>query len=63
MLREIVQVTGQAFVSTYQTTFYKTNGYADQAFTYPIITAVLQWLAVIPGMYLVDRIGYVRHMI
>lgn len=27
------QATGQAFVSTYQTTFYKTNGYADQAFT------------------------------
>ncbi|KAJ5692590.1 hypothetical protein N7462_002013 [Penicillium macrosclerotiorum] len=51
------QATGQAFVSTYQTTFYKTNGYADQAFTYPIIGACLGFIAVLPAMYMVDRIG------
>ncbi|OQU98507.1 hypothetical protein CLAIMM_04282 [Cladophialophora immunda] len=51
------QTTGQAFVSTYQTTFYKTNGYADQAFTYPIINSCLSFLSVLPGMYLVDKLG------
>ncbi|KAM5363424.1 hypothetical protein ACJZ2D_011991 [Fusarium nematophilum] len=51
------QTTGQAFTSTYQTVFYKENGYADQAFTYPIITSVLGLLAVIPAMYLVDNLG------
>ncbi|EXJ69785.1 uncharacterized protein A1O5_06856 [Cladophialophora psammophila CBS 110553] len=51
------QTTGQAFVSTYQTTFYKTNGYADQAFTYPVINSCLSFLSVIPGMYLVDKLG------
>ncbi|OCT53283.1 sugar transporter [Cladophialophora carrionii] len=51
------QTTGQAFVSTYQTTFYKTNGYADQAFTYPVISYCLSFLSVIPAMYMIDRIG------
>ncbi|TPX13777.1 uncharacterized protein E0L32_005721 [Thyridium curvatum] len=51
------QVTGQAFVSTYQTTFYKTNGYADQAFTYPIITNCLNIVSVVPGMILIDTLG------
>lgn len=52
-----LQTTGQAFVSTYQTVFYKTNGFAAQAFTYPIVTSVLGCLAVIPAMYMVDKIG------
>ncbi|CAK7204035.1 hypothetical protein SEUCBS139899_006786 [Sporothrix eucalyptigena] len=51
------QTTGQAFVSTYQTTFYKTNGFAAEAFTYPIITTCLGMLAVVPAMYLVDTLG------
>lgn len=51
------QTTGQAFVSTYQTTFYKTNGFASQAFTFPIITTCLGFLAVVPAMYLVDSVG------
>ncbi|RSL59922.1 hypothetical protein CEP54_007014 [Fusarium duplospermum] len=51
------QTTGQAFASTYQTVFYKENGYADKAFTYPIITSVLGLLSVIPAMYLVDNLG------
>ncbi|KAJ5648791.1 hypothetical protein N7490_005163 [Penicillium lividum] len=49
--------TGQAFVSTYQTTFYKTNGYADHAFTYPVISGCIGLVAVIPAMYMVDKIG------
>ncbi|CAK7213515.1 hypothetical protein SBRCBS47491_001826 [Sporothrix bragantina] len=51
------QTTGQAFVSTYQTTFYKTNGFAAQAFTFPIITSCLGFLSVLPAMYLVDAAG------
>ncbi|KAF2994218.1 hypothetical protein E8E14_001820 [Neopestalotiopsis sp. 37M] len=51
------QATGQAFVSTYQTVFYSTNGYKAQAFTYPIINGVLGMLAVLPAMYFVDKIG------
>ncbi|KAL1856418.1 hypothetical protein VTK73DRAFT_8293 [Phialemonium thermophilum] len=51
------QTTGQAFISTYQTTFYKTNGFAAQAFTYPVINSCLTFLAVLPGMYLVDVFG------
>ncbi|KAL1406152.1 hypothetical protein Q8F55_007836 [Vanrija albida] len=51
------QITGQAFISTYQTMFYKGNGYADQAFTYPIINAVLSILAVLPCMLLLDTVG------
>ncbi|KAF5009431.1 hypothetical protein FDECE_4363 [Fusarium decemcellulare] len=51
------QTTGQAFTSTYQTVFYKENGYADKAFTYPIVTSVLGCVAVTPAMYLVDRLG------
>jgi hypothetical protein len=54
------QITGQAFVSTYQTVFYKSNGYAAQAFTFPVINGVLGTLAVIPGMFLVDSLGWVR---
>lgn len=51
------QATGQAFVSTYQTVFYKTNGYADQAFTYPIINSCLSFFSILPGMYLVEKVG------
>ncbi|KAJ3461155.1 hypothetical protein MRS44_009708 [Fusarium solani] len=51
------QTTRQAFTSTYQTVFYKENGYADKAFTYPIVTSVLGLLSVIPAMYLVDNLG------
>ncbi|KAK0388717.1 hypothetical protein NLU13_4960 [Sarocladium strictum] len=51
------QTTGQAFVSTYQTVFYRNHGYAAQAFTYPVITSGLIILAVVPAMYLVDRAG------
>ncbi|CAG9953117.1 unnamed protein product [Clonostachys rosea f. rosea IK726] len=52
-----VQTTGQAFVSTYQTVFYKENGYADQAFTYPVILYCLNTLVVIPAMYLIEYMG------
>lgn len=51
------QMTGQAFVSTYQTTFLKTNGFASQAFTYPIINSCLGFVGVLPGMFMVDRLG------
>lgn len=51
------QCTGQAFVSTYQTVFYKANGYAAQAFTYPIINSSLSVVAIMPGMYAVDKFG------
>ncbi|KAG8353928.1 hypothetical protein FVEN_g8141 [Fusarium venenatum] len=52
------QATGQAFSSTYQTVFYKQNGYSSyQAFTYPIITSVLGMIAVCPAMYMVDSVG------
>lgn len=51
------QITGQAFVSTYQTVFYKANGYATHAFTYPIISSVLSLVAVIPCMYFSDVLG------
>ncbi|KAH8891220.1 putative sugar transporter [Thozetella sp. PMI_491] len=57
------QTTGQAFVSTYQTTFYKTNGYAAQAFTYPIINGCLSFFAVIPTMYLVEKIGRRKNLL
>ncbi|KAK5163897.1 uncharacterized protein LTR77_010291 [Saxophila tyrrhenica] len=51
------QTTGQAFVSTYQTTFYRENGYASNAFLYPVINSVLSFLSVVPAMYMVDRLG------
>ncbi|KAL9476293.1 hypothetical protein ACSS6W_006134 [Trichoderma asperelloides] len=51
------QATGQAFVSTYQTVFYRSNGYAAHAFTYPIINSCLSLVSVIPGMYAVDKFG------
>ncbi|KAJ8107355.1 hypothetical protein ONZ43_g6758 [Nemania bipapillata] len=51
------QTTGQAFVSTYQTTFLKQNGFAAEAFTYPVINTALSFVAVIPAMYLVDKVG------
>ncbi|KAJ5818353.1 hypothetical protein N7474_003944 [Penicillium riverlandense] len=51
------QTTGQAFVSTYQTTFYKQNGYAAEAFTYPVINSCLSFVAVLPAMYMVDKLG------
>ncbi|KAI0118709.1 general substrate transporter [Nemania sp. FL0031] len=50
------QTTGQAFVSTYQTTFLKQNGFAAEAFTYPVINTALSFVAVIPAMYLVIRL-------
>ncbi|KAJ9635683.1 uncharacterized protein PV06_08844 [Exophiala oligosperma] len=51
------QTTGQAFVSTYQTVFYKQNGYADQAFTYPVITTCLGLVIVLVAMYMVEKLG------
>ncbi|KAF9879040.1 hypothetical protein CkaCkLH20_03273 [Colletotrichum karsti] len=51
------QTTGQAFVSTYQTVFYRENRYAAHAFTYPIINSCLGMIAVLPSMYMVDKIG------
>lgn len=53
----IFQTTGQAFVSTYQTVFYKQNGYADQAFTYPVINTCLGLLIVLVAMYMVEKFG------
>ncbi|EED16095.1 sugar transporter, putative [Talaromyces stipitatus ATCC 10500] len=57
------QTTGQAFVSTYQTVFYKTNGYAQNAFTYPIITSCLTFICIVPVMYMVDKVGYAHNPI
>lgn len=51
------QATGQAFISTYQTTFYKQNGYASEAFTYPVVNACLSFISVIPAMIMSDQIG------
>ena len=51
------QTTGQAFSSTYSTTFYKNYGFANQAFLYPVITAALSVLCVLPGMFLVESVG------
>ncbi|KAI0016321.1 putative sugar transporter [Xylariomycetidae sp. FL0641] len=51
------QTTGSAFVSTYQTTFYKTNGYAANAFTYPVINGCLSFVSVMPLMYIIDKLG------
>ncbi|OJJ07360.1 hypothetical protein ASPVEDRAFT_56765 [Aspergillus versicolor CBS 583.65] len=51
------QATGQAFVSTFQTKFYQQNGYAENAYTYPIISSVLNLVAVLLAMVLVDRLG------
>ncbi|CAG9990675.1 unnamed protein product [Clonostachys byssicola] len=56
-LRRTVLTTGQAFVSTYQTVFYKENGYADQAFTYPVILYCLNTFVVFPAMYLIEYMG------
>ncbi|BCS28345.1 sugar porter family MFS transporter [Aspergillus puulaauensis] len=51
------QATGQAFVSTFQTKFYQQNGYEEHAYTYPIISSVLNLVAVFLAMALVDRLG------
>ncbi|KAL3476667.1 general substrate transporter [Aspergillus californicus] len=51
------QATGQAFVSTYQTRFYQENGFAAQAYTYPIISSVIGMVAMFPAMYSIDRLG------
>ncbi|KAL4783595.1 general substrate transporter [Aspergillus varians] len=51
------QATGQAFVSTYQTRFYQQNGFAEHAYTYPLISSVLGFVAVLMAMYCVDRLG------
>ncbi|KAL4925284.1 sugar porter family MFS transporter [Aspergillus undulatus] len=51
------QATGQAFVSTYQTKFYQQNGFADQAYTYPLISSVFGFVAVLIAMYFVDKLG------
>ncbi|CRG92481.1 High-affinity glucose transporter HXT2 [Talaromyces islandicus] len=56
-LSHTLQTTGQAFVSTYATTFYKTNGYAAEAFTYPVIGSCLGLLSVLPAMYFIDKYG------
>ncbi|KAL3459666.1 general substrate transporter [Aspergillus heterothallicus] len=47
------QATGQAFVSTYQTRFYQQNGFAEHAYTYPLISSVLGLAAVPMAMYFI----------
>ncbi|KAL4938438.1 hypothetical protein BDV06DRAFT_215079 [Aspergillus oleicola] len=54
------QATGQAFVSRYQTKFYQQNGFADQAYTYPLVSSVLSFVAVLITMYFVDKLGSVH---
>ncbi|CAG8282028.1 unnamed protein product [Penicillium salamii] len=51
------QATGQAFVSTYQTKFYQQNGFAEQAYTYPLASSVLGLIAVGMAMCFIDRLG------
>ncbi|KAL4922079.1 general substrate transporter [Aspergillus aurantiobrunneus] len=51
------QATGQAFVSTYQTRFYQQNGFAEHAYTYPLISSVLGVVAVLVAMCFVDKLG------
>lgn len=51
------QITGQAFFSTYQTVFYRQNGFADKAFLYPIISTVLAAISVLFGMYIIEYLG------
>ncbi|CAI7665034.1 unnamed protein product [Penicillium manginii] len=51
------QVTGQAFVSTYQVKFYQQNGYAEYAYTYPLVCSVLGVVAVIIAMCFIDNLG------
>ncbi|KAL4790587.1 general substrate transporter [Aspergillus venezuelensis] len=51
------QATGQAFVSTYQTKFYQQNGFAEQAYTYPLVSSVIGLVAVLIAMYFIDRLG------
>ncbi|KAL2795192.1 general substrate transporter [Aspergillus keveii] len=51
------QATGQAFVSTYQTRFYQQNGFAEHAYTYPLISSVFGVVAVLMAMYFVDKLG------
>ncbi|KAL2839000.1 general substrate transporter [Aspergillus pseudoustus] len=51
------QATGQAFVSTYQTRFYQQNGFAEHAYTYPLISSVFGVVAVLMAMYFIDKLG------
>ncbi|KAJ5756262.1 hypothetical protein N7533_005805 [Penicillium manginii] len=51
------QVTGQAFVSTYQVKFYQQNGYAEYAYTYPLVCSVLSAVAVLIAMCFIDNLG------
>ncbi|KAL4985722.1 general substrate transporter [Aspergillus falconensis] len=51
------QATGQAFVSTYQTRFYQQNGFAEHAYTYPVVSSVFGFAAVLIAMFLVDKLG------
>lgn len=37
--------------------FYRTNGYADKAFVYPIIASCLAALGVVGTMLSIDRVG------
>ena len=37
--------------------FYKQNGFAANAFTYPVINSCLSLVAVLPAMWLVDKVG------
>ena len=54
------QLTGQAFESTYQTTFYANNGYEAQSFTYPIISSAIAVFVNFSAMYIVDILGCVH---
>ncbi|KAI0470779.1 putative sugar transporter [Xylariaceae sp. FL0804] len=51
------QTTGQTFISTYVTGFYKDNGYGEESFVYPVVNLSLGFLAVIPIMYIIDKLG------
>ncbi|MCJ1305333.1 hypothetical protein MMC08_008147 [Hypocenomyce scalaris] len=51
------QFTGQGFVSQYSPRFYATVGLSTYAFDYNIASAVVGWVGVLIGMFLVDALG------
>ena len=52
-------ITGQAAVGNYAVIFYKANGYAAQAFTYPLVTSGLGFVCIFVGMIMVETMGSV----
>ncbi|CAK7199019.1 hypothetical protein SEUCBS139899_001687 [Sporothrix eucalyptigena] len=51
------QCTGQAFASTYATTFYIDYGYAANAYNYSLINACLSLVIIPIAMFAVDQFG------